>query len=61
MSEESIKKREELANLYNQKEYYCRLIESEMIIKEDLEISSQKLSLLVQKRTEELNKVKNEN
>ena len=32
-----------------------------MIIKEDLEISSQKLNLLVQKRTEELNRLKNEN
>lgn len=57
LSEKILSKNEELANICHQKEYYSRLIESEMLIKEDLDISESKLSELISRRTKELARV----
>lgn len=61
LSEKILSRKEELANILHQKEYYSRLIESELFIKEDLDISESKLNDLIERRSKELTKLNLEN
>ena len=61
LSERILSRKEELAKICHQKEYYSRLIESELLIKEDLDISESKLNDLISRRSKDLTKINQEN
>ena len=56
-----MRKKADLTSIYNKKEYYYRLIESEILIKDDIEVSLQKLSILNKKKVADFNQIENEN
>jgi hypothetical protein len=54
LSDSIVAKKDEINALNHQKEYYARLIENELLIREELQLSEAKLNGLLDKKLKEI-------